>query len=323
MKQPGVWILGATDDHDRTEGMGIVFEYGGQTGSPRWTAPGVAKWNYAVFGTAGRDEQQAEKIPLVFQKVFAGHRWVDKWTINGKMWPKPDPIRLKANQRYRLVFDNRSDEAHPVHLHRHTFELTKIEGTPVAGIFKDVVVVQPMTSNRSRVHRRQPRAYALPLPSAIAYGLRLHDIAQLHLEADIKLFQLRLFWPKPCIGCSVSHGTQRSFKNEETARSCALRSRSLFAQVSVGIHIGPPPPRGLLRYHAPGTGYVWIAGYWYPVNGRYVWHNGYWSRPPYGARWVEPHHDGARFYGGFWDGPHGRLEHDHRWDHSRDRDYRH
>lgn len=62
------------------------------------------------------------------------------------MWPKPEPIRVKANLRYRLIFDNRSNEAHPVHLHRHTFELTKIEGTPVGGIFKDVVVVvQPMT----------------------------------------------------------------------------------------------------------------------------------------------------------------------------------
>jgi FtsP/CotA-like multicopper oxidase with cupredoxin domain len=102
------------------------------------------KWNYAVFGTAAK-EQPAENIPLVFRKVFAGHRWVDKWTINGRMWPKPEPIRVKANRRYRLVMDNRSDEAHPLHLHRHTFELTKIEGTPTAGIFKDVVVVQPMT----------------------------------------------------------------------------------------------------------------------------------------------------------------------------------
>jgi FtsP/CotA-like multicopper oxidase with cupredoxin domain len=39
------------------------------------------------------------------------------------------------------VFDNRSDEAHPVHLHRHTFELKSIAGAPTSGVYKDVVVV--------------------------------------------------------------------------------------------------------------------------------------------------------------------------------------
>jgi hypothetical protein len=98
---------------------------------------------------------------------------------------------------------------------------------------------------------------------------------------------------------------------------------SLFAQLSVGIHIGPPPaPRVVAAPPAPGPGYVWIAGYWYPVNGRYVWHEGYWSRPPYeGAHWVAPHHDGANFYAGFWEGPHGRFEHDHAWDRDHDRDF--
>jgi FtsP/CotA-like multicopper oxidase with cupredoxin domain len=66
---------------------------------------------------------------------------VDVWKISGKSFPKTDPIRVRANQRYRLVFDNRSDEAHPVHLHRHSFELTKVEGVETSGVVKDVVVV--------------------------------------------------------------------------------------------------------------------------------------------------------------------------------------
>lgn len=97
----------------------------------------------------------------------------------------------------------------------------------------------------------------------------------------------------------------------------------LFAQVSVGIRIGPPPPpRVVARPAIPGPGYIWVDGYWYPVNGRYVWHQGYWTRPPYeGARWVGPHHDGERFYAGYWDGARGRIEHDHRWDRDHDRDW--
>ncbi len=99
---------------------------------------------------------------------------------------------------------------------------------------------------------------------------------------------------------------------------------SLFAQISLGISIGPPPPpREYVQPEAPAPGYVWVDGYWYPVGGRYRWHGGYWTRPPYeGAMWVGPHHDGARFFAGYWEGNRGRMEHDHRSDRNRNRDYR-
>lgn len=145
MNQPGVWILGATDDHDREHGMGIVIEYSGQGGEARWTPPSTERWDYRIFGNSGSEEPPTpvEQIPLVFEKRFAGHRWVDKWAINGKEFPKTDPIHVRANQRYRLLFDNRSNEAHPLHLHRHTFELANVDGTDMSGVFKDVVMVQP------------------------------------------------------------------------------------------------------------------------------------------------------------------------------------
>ena len=97
----------------------------------------------------------------------------------------------------------------------------------------------------------------------------------------------------------------------------------MFAQVSIGIRIWPPPPPRVIRVvpRSPGDGYVWIDGYWYVVDGRYRWHDGYWTRPVYGgARWVAPHHDGDRYFDGYWDGDNGRRDHDHRWD--RDRRYR-
>jgi hypothetical protein len=98
-----------------------------------------------------------------------------------------------------------------------------------------------------------------------------------------------------------------------------------FAQVSVGITIGPPPPARVVKVRpvAPGPEYGWVEGYWYPVNGHYRWHDGYWTRPPYaGAHWIGPHHDGGRFFEGYWEGEHGRVAHDHRWDKEHDRDWR-
>ena len=101
---------------------------------------------------------------------------------------------------------------------------------------------------------------------------------------------------------------------------------TIFAQVSVGVSIGAPPPPHILRVkpHSPGEGYLWVGGYWYPVGGHYHWHDGYWTRPPYeGAHWVEPHHDGKQYFVGYWDGEHGQIAHDHKWDNDNDhnRDY--
>jgi hypothetical protein len=96
------------------------------------------------------------------------------------------------------------------------------------------------------------------------------------------------------------------------------------AAVDIGINIGPPPAPRVLRVRpvAPGRGYTWVDGYWYAEGGRYRWHSGYWTRPPYeGYVWVGPRYEGGRFFPGYWNGERGRVEHDHRWDRERDRDY--
>ena len=145
MNQPGVWVLGETDDKRRNAGLGIVVEYANRSEAPRWTPPANTPWDYTIFGRAGETPEPAGGVvPLVFHKKFAGNRWVDNWTINGKSFPKTDPIQVRANQRYRLRFDNQSDESHPVHLHRHSFELTRFAGKPTAGVTKDVIVVPAM-----------------------------------------------------------------------------------------------------------------------------------------------------------------------------------
>jgi hypothetical protein len=92
---------------------------------------------------------------------------------------------------------------------------------------------------------------------------------------------------------------------------------------SLGIYIGPPPPPPVAYVEpAPGPEFVWVEGYWYPTGRHYEWHAGYWTQPPYaGAYWVRPHHDGERFFEGYWEGNRGRVEHDHHWDYDRDRDF--
>ena len=142
MNRPGVWTLGELDDKIRGAGLGATVEYANEKGPAQWLAPTTTPWDYTIFGRApSAPPPDIEVIPLIFRSKFAGNRWVQHWTINGKSYPKTDPILVKSNQKYRLRFDNQSAEAHPVHLHRHSFELTKVAGKPTAGILKDVVTV--------------------------------------------------------------------------------------------------------------------------------------------------------------------------------------
>jgi FtsP/CotA-like multicopper oxidase with cupredoxin domain len=147
MNQPGIAILGDMNDEVRNLGLGVVVEYAGRTGAPQWTAPSDEHWDYTRFGRedTGHAPEPDERIPLVFKQKWAGNRTVDHWTINGKEYPKTAPIQVRANGRYRLIFDNQSDDMHPVHLHRHSFELVKVAGKATRGVMKDVVDVMART----------------------------------------------------------------------------------------------------------------------------------------------------------------------------------
>ena len=143
MKNPGVWVLGTPKDDDRRDGMGIVVEYAGKTGAPRWIAPPKKVWDYTVFGEDHESPAPAEAIPMVFGKINGGTGGFNRWTINGKGYDEKDaPRALVKGRRYRLAFDNHTDDAHPVHLHRNIFELTSVHGKRTAGVRKDVVLVK-------------------------------------------------------------------------------------------------------------------------------------------------------------------------------------
>jgi FtsP/CotA-like multicopper oxidase with cupredoxin domain len=136
MNTPGVWILGEVRDRQREAGMGIVVEYADRGGVARWL-PAVSTWDYRSFGREAAVPEPDGRIPMVITEPEGSHHWL----INGKSFPKTDPIIVEANKRYRMIFDNQSAEAHPLHLHRHTFEITKFDKQPTSGVFKDVVVV--------------------------------------------------------------------------------------------------------------------------------------------------------------------------------------
>ncbi|MBV8729407.1 MAG: YXWGXW repeat-containing protein [Acidobacteriia bacterium] len=77
------------------------------------------------------------------------------------------------------------------------------------------------------------------------------------------------------------------------------------APAPVVAYTPPPPiayaPAPVYPAYYPPASYAWVAGYYYPVGGRWLWRAGYWARRPFaGAVWVTPRYSGGRWYAGYW-----------------------
>jgi FtsP/CotA-like multicopper oxidase with cupredoxin domain len=162
MNNPGVWVLGEVRRHVQAAGLGIVVEYAHAQGAPRWVQPADLVWNYEQFAAAPSGDagapasaQPPVAVPMVIESRFRGHGAMEGWTINGRSYPDNAVAPLEQGRRYRLQFINRSLDDHPLHLHRHSFELRSLaaplaaSGTAappdIRGISKDVVLVPAQT----------------------------------------------------------------------------------------------------------------------------------------------------------------------------------
>jgi FtsP/CotA-like multicopper oxidase with cupredoxin domain len=141
-----VWILGDLNDDDRGHGMGIVVEYAGRSGKPQWTTPATTRWNYARFGKPGTAATPDETFEMTFAKDNAALSGFNRWTINGTAYPmtgavQPAAFQVQHGRRYRVRMRNASDDIHPIHLHRHLFEVVKIAGQTTTGVMKDTLML--------------------------------------------------------------------------------------------------------------------------------------------------------------------------------------
>src|SRR5665213_1039886 len=140
MNRPGVWILGSVKEDDRKIGLGIVIEYAGQRGEPQWQEPSSSAWDYTVFGTQNPVPEPDRRLELLFEKVPGGRCGYNRWMLNGKSWPATDQLlTTEVGKRYRLIMTNKSGDNHPIHLHRHTFDVTKVGDKATAGVMKDTI----------------------------------------------------------------------------------------------------------------------------------------------------------------------------------------
>ena len=76
---------------------------------------------------------------------------------------------------------NKSGDNHPVHLHRHTFEVTKIGDKTTAGLMKDTINMTRFSSLEIDFVADDPWSVTAPLPPSGSHGRRLHGHGDLSL----------------------------------------------------------------------------------------------------------------------------------------------
>jgi FtsP/CotA-like multicopper oxidase with cupredoxin domain len=80
---------------------------------------------------------------LPFLVLSGGMMGSDAWTINGKRYPRTDPLRVRRGDRVRVRMENQSMEAHPMHLHGQSFRVLAVNGARAAApLVKDSVDVE-------------------------------------------------------------------------------------------------------------------------------------------------------------------------------------
>lgn len=147
MNKPGVWVLGSTIAAEREKGLGLVIEYAGRNDKPVWNDPLPVDWDYTQFAAAEKAPAPDAIYELTFRDIGQLHgSMFDTWTINNRSWPDVKPLLVQQGRRYRLVLRNGSGDQHPIHLHRHTFAVTRIGDREISGLRKDVINVMPLDS---------------------------------------------------------------------------------------------------------------------------------------------------------------------------------
>ena len=82
-----------------------------------------------------------------------------EWTINGEPYSRTNPVHVRLGQRPTITFDNTTMMYHPMHLHGHTFQMIKADGSP--GARKDTVIVLPKQKSKAVLIADNPGLWQL------------------------------------------------------------------------------------------------------------------------------------------------------------------
>ena len=145
---PGKWMLRGLGLDQTERGLAIDVLYDGHERDPAQDfspdAP-LRPMRYGDLAGPPHPQRPDRTYDLTLSAAMMGMVGdADTWTINGKTYPKTNPIDVRPGQRVRLKLTNMSMLDHPMHLHGHSFQIVAIGRKPVDGPLKDTITVRHM-----------------------------------------------------------------------------------------------------------------------------------------------------------------------------------
>ena len=139
MNNPGVWVFGSTDDMDRNMGLGCV-EYENRDRRAAMDNPdedAVGLHGLWQTETAAKPD---ETIPSEVRKNSRRPRRLQPLDHQRQVLARHQPIlHRSAGQALPAGHEQQQRRQHPVHTHRHTFEVTRVGDKPTSGLMKDTI----------------------------------------------------------------------------------------------------------------------------------------------------------------------------------------
>lgn len=148
---PGSWLLEEHGYDQRSENMKAVIQYEDsdvQSDSSDRSEQ-LPQFNLAQYGKLS--ESQFSLTQSFEQEVLMNLNTEMKngemvYTINGKVFPETEKIKVKKGDQVKVTFVNQSKtDDHPMHLHGHFFQVLSKNGEPLQGspVMKDTLNVKP------------------------------------------------------------------------------------------------------------------------------------------------------------------------------------
>lgn len=148
---PGSWLLEEHGNDDRVKNMRAVIAYEGSTAktdasnaSERLPQFDLTKYGQQAKTKFSLNQTFDQDVKLNLNTEMKNGEMV--YTINGKVFPDTDPIKVDKGEQVKVTFVNRSKtDDHPMHLHGHFFQVLRRNGQPLEGapVIKDTLNVKP------------------------------------------------------------------------------------------------------------------------------------------------------------------------------------
>ncbi|KMY52518.1 multicopper oxidase [Bacillus sp. FJAT-27231] len=146
---PGTWFIESHDENDAAKGMKtkIVYENVDKKRDQTNQSEQLPVLDITKYGkNPSSIEKNQYDVEYTMDLGTSMGKEEMVYTINGKIYPKTEPLNVKKGDLVKVILRNTSKaDDHPMHLHGHFFQVLSKNGKPIEGspLMKDTLNLKP------------------------------------------------------------------------------------------------------------------------------------------------------------------------------------